>query len=272
MLAACLAVLIAQDEFTPRQRRALVDLAHLTTAVRLFREWNGDAPRMLRDLVERPKDARVWPDGGFVPGGALPKDPWGHDYEYDPRDVRIWSWGADGKPGGVGEAQDLPPAPRKQDFVFDPWEAWNSFAVGAAVEYEVEASGQRMNQVKTLAKKDAEALKLECVMKFQTGSSTTESRFEEAVRKSETSWPPKGECGLCKKPFADHKDESRWTREKLKVGDRELECLVLEPAAKNCIGQDNPRMKFWYSREIPGWIVRSETGNFRMSAVRYEAR
>ncbi|MBI2900011.1 MAG: DUF2950 family protein [Planctomycetes bacterium] len=97
------------QEETPKQRQAVVVIAHLAIAVMMFNEFNGEMPRSLRDLVERPKDAKVWPDGGFYPGGRIPKDPWGNDYQYEPtkREPKVWTWGADGKEGGEGEDADL---------------------------------------------------------------------------------------------------------------------------------------------------------------------
>jgi general secretion pathway protein G len=95
---------------TAKQKQACVDLAHLAIAVMLYREFMGVAPKTLDDLLEKPKDAAFWPDGGFLPGGKLPKDPWGNAYQYkegERRDPKVWSWGADGKEGGDGDNADL---------------------------------------------------------------------------------------------------------------------------------------------------------------------
>ncbi len=43
----------------------------------------------------------------------VPKDPWGAEFQYqypgtkNPRKFDVWSFGADGQPGGEGEAQDI---------------------------------------------------------------------------------------------------------------------------------------------------------------------
>jgi len=94
---------------TARQKQACVDLGQLAIAVMLYREFVGDGPKSLNDLVEKPGDAAFWPEGGFMKGGKIPKDPWGRDYQYKAgeRDPRVWSWGADGKEGGDGENEDL---------------------------------------------------------------------------------------------------------------------------------------------------------------------
>ena len=43
---------------------------------------------------------------------AVPADPWGHPYQYAPSasgnyPITLYSWGADGKPGGEGQDADL---------------------------------------------------------------------------------------------------------------------------------------------------------------------
>ena len=72
----------------------------------------------LRLLVERPGDERTaarW-SGPYL-DEAVPADPWGTPYQYsipgrDGLPFAIYSWGADGKPGGEGNDADvgfLPP-------------------------------------------------------------------------------------------------------------------------------------------------------------------
>lgn len=94
---------------TPKQRQALVQMAHLMIGTFLYREFLGEWPKTLSLLVDKPKDAKGWPEGGFLLEGKLPKDPWGHDFQYEPgeREPKIWTWGADGKEGGDGDNTDL---------------------------------------------------------------------------------------------------------------------------------------------------------------------
>ncbi|MBI2901231.1 MAG: type II secretion system protein GspG [Planctomycetes bacterium] len=376
------AALLQSDDPTPKQMQALVHVGHLTIGAMLYREFNGDLPRSLRALVLRPKDAKVWPDAGFLPWSDVPKDPWGNDYEYDPRgdDFKIWTWGSDGKPGGEGEAADLGrddvfgkrakgkaaaaltearmqalaaavdlfhldlgrhpekledvvkrpadmkgwrgpyyageladgwgrdfvyrvpgtggraldlyslgpdgkdgtdddlwhgerPAKKKDEFTFDAWEAWNSFAPGSMVEIEIDTGTVKMLQSKTLDRKEAATIRLKTMIRIRLGDTTSESPGQEDVAKpGPHDWPPKGDCPLCGKPTKDHKDESKWSKETLKVAGRDIECRVWEPAPKNCRGDDNPKMKFWYSREVPGWIVKGDSAGFRMVVVRFEKK
>ncbi len=94
---------------TEKQKRAVVDLAHLMKAVQLYREFSGTMPVSLKSLVEAPVDVDWWPEGGFIEGGRVLKDPWGHDYFYEPWEPQplLRCLGADGKKGGLGEDEDL---------------------------------------------------------------------------------------------------------------------------------------------------------------------
>lgn len=58
-----------------------------------------------------PREAARFPEGGFLTQAALPLDPWGNPYQYmipgENGRYDIWSWGADGRPGGEGENADI---------------------------------------------------------------------------------------------------------------------------------------------------------------------
>lgn len=97
-----------ETDFTAKQLQAFVRLAHIYISIMLYHELEGKYPKRLRDLVEKPKDAKAWPDGGYF-SGALPSDPWGFEFQYEQDDERprLWTWGADGKKGGAGENKDL---------------------------------------------------------------------------------------------------------------------------------------------------------------------
>ena len=63
----------------------------------------------LQSLVTKPSDEPKW--AGPYLSKALPKDPWGHDYQYkqpgEHGDYDLLSYGKDGRPGGEGEDADL---------------------------------------------------------------------------------------------------------------------------------------------------------------------
>ncbi|MCY4747047.1 type II secretion system major pseudopilin GspG [Pelomonas sp. UHG3] len=60
-------------------------------------------------LVAKPADEPKW--AGPYLAKALPKDPWGHDYQYrapgEHGEYDLLSWGKDGRAGGEGEDADL---------------------------------------------------------------------------------------------------------------------------------------------------------------------
>ncbi|MBV8501063.1 MAG: type II secretion system major pseudopilin GspG [Paucibacter sp.] len=63
----------------------------------------------LAALMTRPADEPKW--AGPYLSKALPKDPWGHDYQYkqpgEHGEYDLLSFGKDGRPGGEGEDADL---------------------------------------------------------------------------------------------------------------------------------------------------------------------
>lgn len=63
----------------------------------------------LAALVTRPADEPRW--AGPYLAKALPKDPWGREYQYrapgEHGDYDLLSFGRDGRPGGDGEDADL---------------------------------------------------------------------------------------------------------------------------------------------------------------------
>ena len=56
---------------------------------------------------------RNYQPGGYLKGGRAPLDPWGNPYQYEApgqnnvHSVDIWSFGADGEPGGEGVEADI---------------------------------------------------------------------------------------------------------------------------------------------------------------------
>lgn len=99
-----------------RITKAEHDIRALENALEMYRMDNFRYPTTdqgLRALVERPSsppEPRNWKSGGYV--RSLPTDPWGNDYQYRAPDnqgerVRIYTYGADGRPGGEGENAEI---------------------------------------------------------------------------------------------------------------------------------------------------------------------
>ena len=94
---------------------ATSDLAAIRQALKLYRLANQRSPTTeqgLAALVTKPVDPPLppnWKPGGYLE--KLPRDPWGHSYQYlNPglkSDVDVFTYGADGQPGGTGADADL---------------------------------------------------------------------------------------------------------------------------------------------------------------------
>lgn len=91
------------------------DISTLMSALKLYKLDNHRYPTTeqgLQALVAKPTSgpaANGWKSGGYV--DKLPKDPWGGQYQYLSPGVRgevdIFSYGADGQPGGAGNDADI---------------------------------------------------------------------------------------------------------------------------------------------------------------------
>lgn len=97
-----------------RMKAAAVDLRAIETALDMYRMDNFVYPSSdqgLEALISKPSgfpEAKNWNQPYLK---KAPRDPWGNDYQYispganGPYD--LFSLGADGKPGGEGEAADI---------------------------------------------------------------------------------------------------------------------------------------------------------------------
>ena len=99
-----------------RITKAEHDIRAIENALEMYRMDNFRYPTTdqgLRALVERPSsppEPRNWKSGGYM--RSLPSDPWGGEYQYRAPDnqgerVRIYTYGADGRPGGEGENAEI---------------------------------------------------------------------------------------------------------------------------------------------------------------------
>ena len=91
------------------------DIATVMQALKLYRLDNQRYPTTeqgLQALMTKPGAGPAsdgWKAGGYI--DKLPKDPWGNPYQYlSPGikgEVDIFSYGADGQPGGAGNDADI---------------------------------------------------------------------------------------------------------------------------------------------------------------------
>lgn len=95
--------------------KAKSDIRAIEAALNLYRLDNFNYPTTdqgLEALVRKPTgnpEPRNYKQGGYI--DRLPKDPWGNDYQYlNPGrrgQIDIFSYGADGQPGGDGINGDI---------------------------------------------------------------------------------------------------------------------------------------------------------------------
>jgi len=91
------------------------DVASLMQALQLYRLDNQRYPTTeqgLQALLSKPESEPIptnWKPEGYI--GRLPKDPWGHFYQYlNPGvhgEIDVYGLGADGAPGGEGNDADI---------------------------------------------------------------------------------------------------------------------------------------------------------------------
>lgn len=115
ILAALVVPKIISRPDEARVLAARQDVASLMQALKLYRLDNQRYPTTeqgLQALVEKPTTSPIppnWKPGGYVE--RLPKDPWGNPYQFlNPGvhgEIDVFSYGADGAPGGEGIDADL---------------------------------------------------------------------------------------------------------------------------------------------------------------------
>ena len=115
ILAALVVPKIISRPDEARVIAAKQDIAAVMQALKLYRLDNQRYPiteQGLQALVTQPTTPPLppnWKAGGYVE--RLPKDPWGNPYQYlNPGihgEIDIFSFGADGAPGGEGNDSDI---------------------------------------------------------------------------------------------------------------------------------------------------------------------
>ena len=115
ILAALVVPKIISRPDEARVIAAKQDIASVMQALKLYRLDNQRYPMTeqgLQALVTPPATAPLalnWKAGGYVE--RLPKDPWGNPYQYlNPGihgEIDVFSFGADGAPGGEGNDADI---------------------------------------------------------------------------------------------------------------------------------------------------------------------
>lgn len=113
LLAALVAPRVLSYLGSSKTKTAQLQITSFADALDLYRLDNQRLPTTadgLKALVEKPASATGW-NGPYLSQSKIPQDPWGNDYQYaspgQHGEYDILSFGADGKPGGEGENQDV---------------------------------------------------------------------------------------------------------------------------------------------------------------------
>lgn len=115
ILAALIVPRIMSRPDEARVGKAKADLNAISSALELYRLDNFSYPTTdqgLEALVKQPSSEPLpknWKEGGYLE--RTPSDPWGNPYQYlmpgEHGEYDLYSWGADGHPGGEGINQDI---------------------------------------------------------------------------------------------------------------------------------------------------------------------
>jgi len=115
ILAALVVPRVLERPDEARVIAAKSDIAAILVALKLYRVDNQRYPTAeqglaaLTTLPTQPPAPPNWKPHGYLE--RLPKDPWGQPYQYlNPGlhgEIDVFSFGADGKPGGTGTDADI---------------------------------------------------------------------------------------------------------------------------------------------------------------------
>jgi general secretion pathway protein G len=115
ILASVVVPRIMDNPDKARKAKAQNDIRALESALELYKLDNFVYPSTdqgLEALVSKPggtPEAKNWKSGGYIK--KLNKDPWGNNYLYlspgEHGDIDLFSYGADGAPGGDGANEDI---------------------------------------------------------------------------------------------------------------------------------------------------------------------
>jgi general secretion pathway protein G len=117
ILAALIVPKVVGRTDDARIAAARQDIASVMQALKLYRLDNGRYPTTeqgLQALLTKPLTEPVpmnWKQGGYLERSSVPKDPWGHPYQYlNPGlrgEIDVFSFGADGQSGGENTDADI---------------------------------------------------------------------------------------------------------------------------------------------------------------------
>jgi general secretion pathway protein G len=113
LLAAIVGPQVIRYLGSSKTQTASVQTRNIATALNLFRLDAGRYPTAeegLAALVKAPSSVPAW-NGPYLPEASAITDPWGQPYRMrapgEHGEVDVFSFGADNRTGGTGEARDV---------------------------------------------------------------------------------------------------------------------------------------------------------------------
>jgi hypothetical protein len=147
----------------------------------------------------------------------------------------------------------------------DDWNAWSAFPEGAWVKLERNfRDAFKSTQTFTLIKKSADkvTVKLEVEKKKDEGDDqpTVTLNGVPFANNNEYIYEKNPKPILCPTCRANHKPSlvTERKKEKLKVGDKEVLCYVMDVVPFDCDGTKSGTSRWWLSKEVPGGLVKRE--------------
>ena len=115
LLISVVAPTVLNSADDARLQKVQADFKAIETALKIYRLDNYGYPSTEQGLIALVEPSTLEPEPrNFKTGGYLeevPMDPWGTEYLYmspgENNEVDLFSYGADGLPGGEGQNQDL---------------------------------------------------------------------------------------------------------------------------------------------------------------------
>lgn len=116
LLTTLVGIAIVPQIDKAKVKTARAQMKMLDAAIETYRMDNIKPPTTeqgLQALITPPPDARNYQPGGYLRERRIPKDPWGNAYQYEAPGQHndfgydLWSFGADGQPGGEGVDADI---------------------------------------------------------------------------------------------------------------------------------------------------------------------
>lgn len=142
-----------------------------------------------------------------------------------------------------------------EEYKHSEWDSWNAFGEGSSTTMETETSGMKMKMTTTLKKKEADKITLSTAMEM---SGTVLPAQERVVTKpKDDAKPAEAKCPKCNKDAKSHAKMSQ-KEEKVKVGDKEVACTVVDAVMSDCDGKETAASKTYFSKSVPGGMVKME--------------